>query len=308
LDHFTDRRQFRRVVVGGLIAVFFCVDVAMTGRIADNSLGPIFGITIGMVIGQLNLLATWGALGTGSALLRVPGTLLLGVLAWYGLILGCHLAVPGPGSSIQPGDAAVLGIVLLVGILVAQLPLWIAGRILRWRLVGEAIPSDRDDRQFQLRHVLLGMFFVSLVLAIGREIMPAGDRALAMDGVLGILIAALVITNLLITVPCIWATFHFSSSTLVKTTLSYPLYCAGITGLEFGSLCVFLGPPGNYGETFVTFLAMNLSQGVTVLGSLLVLRFVGLRFIRQTPDSFETKMTMADEDSPTCTERFPESH
>lgn len=254
--------------------------------VADTGDFALFvGIGIGIVIGQLSLIATWGALGTGSVLIRLPGTLLLGVLAWYGLILGCHLGVSGTGSYIQNGEAVVLGFALAVGILVAQVPLWIAGRVFRWRLIGEEIPSDRDDRQFQLSHVLLGMLFVSLILAIGRAIFPKhGDWAMPMHRGVPVLLAALGLTNVVTTVPSIWASFHTSGLTVGRAGC-WLLYCLGVTILEFGLLCWFLGSPGpNEGEVFAAFVGINVAQCSSVLGSLVVLRYAGLRFVRLTVD------------------------
>jgi hypothetical protein len=59
------------------------------------------------------------------------------------------------------------------------------------------------------------------------------------------------------------------------------VYCAVLTLVEFGALCLLLGPPGsNMSEVVIAFFLLNLSQCGTVLGSFLLLRAAGLRFVR----------------------------
>ena len=65
------------------------------------------------------------------------------------------------------------------------------------------VRPERD--QFSLRHLLLGMFLPSLVLAAARLLLPAtGEYAPTMYEHLPVLLAAVVVSNLVITVPCIW--------------------------------------------------------------------------------------------------------
>ncbi len=157
-------------------------------------------------------------------------------------------------------------------------------------------------RQFNLRHLLLGMFLLSLVLGAARVILPTEDHGgLHVDDELGTILGAVILCNLLITVPCIWGSFA-PIALMFPLAVAWIVYCALLTISEFAVLCLLLGPPGNHAaETLIAFLLLNLSQCITVLGSFLLLRAAGFRFIRlplerkplppgtsqQSTDSFE---------------------
>jgi len=63
--------------------------------------------------------------------------------------------------------------------------------------------------------------------------------------------------------------------------IAWTAYCAVLTLVEFGLLCLILGSPGSETvEIVIAFLLLNLSQCGTVLGSFLLFRAAGLRFVR----------------------------
>jgi len=236
-------------------------------------------LLIGVCVGQINLIATWGALGPGNVVVRLPWSILLGVLTWYSMALGFQA---GGRGGMRSDEVFLLGAVLLGGVVVAQIPLWIAGKAFRWRLVDLKDPTIRPTGgplQFSLWHMLLGMVFVALALGFGRLVLPPADfGGLHLEDELVAILLAMVVTNLVMTVPCIWGA-------LVKSNpvppLAWPAYCALATAVEFGVLCGVLGSPGpDAGEVFVAFFLLNLSQCATVYFVLRVFRAVGFRLVR----------------------------
>jgi len=92
------------------------------------------------------------------------------------------LGVVSSHPNLDMGETVLLGIILVVGIIVAQIPLWIAGQVFRWKLVCREMPESIHRPQFNLRHLLLGMFLLSLMLGAARVILPTEERwSLHMD-------------------------------------------------------------------------------------------------------------------------------
>lgn len=265
-------------VIGFL--VFDFIAAAFTELDADWIL--LTGIVIGVYVGQINLIATWGALGPGNVVVRLPWSILLGLFTWYAMALGFRV---WRHTEFRNPDIILLGSILLGGIIVAQVPLWIAGKSFRWRLIDvEDAKSEpaRGPLQFSLWHMLLLMVFVALALGPGRLALPsfALDRPY-LGRELTAILAAMVVTNLLMTVPCIWGA-------LVKSNpippLAWPVYCAVVTVVEFASICAVLGSPGAESmEILLVFFLLNLSQCATVYFALRIFRAVGFRLVRPSP-------------------------
>ncbi len=240
-------------------------------------------LTIGVYVGQVNLIATWGALGPGNIVVRLPWSILLGIFTYYSIVLGFRV---WDSSGLNGQDVILLGPIMVGGIIVAQIPLWIAGKAFRWRLI-DVEDADREPAggplQFSLWHMLVVMVFVALALGPARLVLPSVDlEGLRLDGQLIVILAAMVVTNLVMTVPCIWGA-------LVKLNpvppLVWPVYCAVVTAVEFGLLCAVLGSPGpDWTEVMLAFFLMNLSQCATVYFVLRVLRAVGFRLVRASKE------------------------
>lgn len=267
----------------GIVVWAFClIDFFSPMCIGDRPEWPAM-IVIGICIGQINLIATWAALAPGNVVVRLPWALLLAVLMWYGLVLGIRwTSADHPYSHFSLADAVVLAIFLFVGVAAAQIPLWIAGRVFRWRLVswaGAAREPSQDRLQFQLGHMMLGMLFVSLALAPGRVVLPPGDLAdLNLEYEMFVVLAALVACNLVIAVPCIWGAFA-RTEILIPLALGWLGYCIVITTLEYGALTSILGPAGD-DDTLLSMYLINVAQCATVFGTLLIFRAIGFRLVR----------------------------
>lgn len=238
-------------------------------------------ILLGACISQLNLIAVWAALGPGNIVVRLPWALLLALLSWYAMVLGNRAA---GHASFSLREALQLGVVWLVGVVVAQIPLWIASRAFGFRLVQEPPhlqhlhETKARGNQFHLRDLLLGMMLLSMALAPLRAVLP-GD---SLNGVFNVapgwfaVLGGLAACNLLITLPCLWGAF-LRAPMLLLFALIWPFYCALLTFLE---VALLYGDILVHAETHWDFLLCNLSQYVTVTGVLLVFRVIYFRLVR----------------------------
>ena len=121
--------------IGGLILLhlgvdFFCPRIVFQASHNEK----VEGIVLGICMAQLNLIAIWAALTNGRWIVRLPWALLLTMLMWFGLSLGNRLHPESFYRGRFSSDSAIkLGAILLGGALVAQVPLWIARVVFRWR-------------------------------------------------------------------------------------------------------------------------------------------------------------------------------
>ena len=235
---------------------------------------------LGVIVGQINLIATWGAVGPGNVVTRLPWSILLGTLTWYATILGLRVWLP---RALNDPDLVSVGPLILFGIVVTQIPLWIARKSFRWRLINlEDENSDLEDGplQFSIRHVLL---LVALALGPAQLVLPSMRlRALFyhVDELVALL-AMLVVTNLIIAVPCGW-------SALVKSIPFPPqiwiVFCAVVTAAEVGVFWLAFAPVSvGLIEVLPAFFLFNLLQCATVYFTLRLFRATGYRLVRVYP-------------------------
>ncbi len=194
----------RCTVLGILIAGLLGVDFAAGLFFPSNGPEILGAVLLGSCIGQINLIASWAALAQGNVVVRLPWALLLGAMMWYALILGNRMRL----SSFSLDESILCGVFLLAGIVIAQIPLWIAGKVFRWQLISPdapAGPTTQGRLQFNLQQMLLGTTLFSIALAPLRTILPLDVRGRAdfAGGLLGVF-AVVTICNLLVTMPCIW--------------------------------------------------------------------------------------------------------
>jgi len=268
------------LLVAGVVVCAFLVIDFITPLVWETNEEWIMAVALGICIGQINLIATWAALAPGNAALRLPWAMLLGVLMWYAIVLGCRVAI----GHYRLEDAVFLGIILLADIIATQIPLWIARWKFRWRLISPGTSADEAVEgpfQFYLWHLFVGMFFVSVALAPARMVLPPGDAwSFRIDHELPVLLPAVILCNLVITIPCIWGAFARREK-IGAIVIGWPFYCAILTGIELAVLIAILGPPGGQtGEIYWVFYLLNLSQCITVFGALLIFRAIGFQLIR----------------------------
>jgi hypothetical protein len=282
------------VVAHGVIALF------LGGSMHVNDLYVV--VLSGWCVGQINLIAVWGALTPGPVLLRVPWSIVLGMLLWYALLLGNRFALQpdpvamwlrwtmGPTVYYHPllslGEALILGGLLLAAIFCTQVPLWIAASRWGWRLLPPAYerPSSHNERQFHLRHLLLGMVAVSVAFALGRVVLPRGALHIDTPRIDDfVLLAIMGIVNLLVVMPCIWwATLRVDRMLLVLG--GWLLYAGLISIMEVFVIGLLTGGrPGLNNEQFYIAL-FNYAQCACVFVTLLVLRWAGFRLSKIQAD------------------------
>jgi len=244
-------------------------------------------LLLGILIGQFNLIAAWAALTRGGLLQNILWNSLLVIGMWYALILGIRLE-----TFIRSGEAVNLGLILLAAVLVAQLPLWVAARTFRWRLIPPETPQTtdrqarlRDELRFDLSQLLTAMGSLCVAMGLGRIILPEGPLEIAdlQWQIMVILLPVVVGVNLVIVAPCIWGAF-VSLEKLIPRTLVWLAYVVVVSLLEaFGLTIVGINNP-RVSQKLLLMLIMNIVQCVCVVGTLLVLRWVGFRLVRVNAD------------------------
>ena len=271
---------------GILIAAFLVVDFLTSRQMATGRDGSEWLIIplMGICIGQMNLIAVWASLAPGNIVLRVSWSLLLTVATWYGFILGRH-GTRFASDCMTRADAILLILILLAGVAILQIPLWIAKKAFRWRLTrrpDDTAASLQEDRQFNLQHLLIAMFLLSIALSPLHQILPPGTvDSLSQHRQMHILFPVLILCNLVIAIPCVWWAF-LSTAAFIQLVFGWLLYCAVITAIEFGCLCAILGPPPRQEsmEAVFFFYLLNLSQCIAVLATLRIIRALGFRMVR----------------------------
>jgi hypothetical protein len=281
-----DVRWVRNVVIiAALIGGFLSVNVMTPSEWGGDS-KVLTAILMGICIGQLNLIATWAALAPGNFMVRLPWSLLLAVLMWYALVVGNRIE----RSYFDGSDAIFLGSILLFGLLVALIPLGIAARVFRWRLLGWSNGKETEARvrgEDAVQSSAPAAEHVPAVAGHGAGSHGAARRRRVDDPLprcgLLILLVGMAVCNVVVTIPCIWGAY-LPMNKLPVIVGGWIAYCALLTGVEYGFFVLLLGPPDpNQMEVILLFYVMNLMQCATVFGVLLIFRALGFRLVRTVP-------------------------
>jgi hypothetical protein len=230
----------------------------------------------------VTLISAWAVFAPGNIVVRLPWSLLLGLMMWY--ILAWSQRQVSRYAYAQ--SVAELGINILLGVTVLQVPLWIAKRALRYRLLapGEAIlPTSSERFQFQLKHMLIGTFIFAIALSPLRAVLPQeglGNFELGRrEWEMFVLVGAAICVNLIATLPCLWGGF-VSRARLVPLGLAWLIYTLIVTGLEFWGLCAVLRAPPEPWKVFWVIYVVNATQGAVVFGVMRCYRALGYRLLR----------------------------
>jgi hypothetical protein len=278
-------------VAGALICGFLVINYLTPGQFKHGPNGQwIVAVLVGICIAEVNLIAVWASLAPGNIVIRGSWSLLLTMAMWYCLIMGngeaeyaVYQYVKYRVSGIARGDAIFLIALLLIGVVVLQIPLWIAKKLFRWRLTRRPENTEAsllEDRQFHLQHLLIATLLISVALSPLRQVLPKTPDPFLLNGKMFVVLGAIIVCNLVVTIPCIWWAF-LSTARLIWLMFAWLFYCAALTGIEFGCLYLLLGRPGpRWEDELLTFYLLNLSQCAAVLGTLLILRAIGFRMVR----------------------------
>jgi hypothetical protein len=206
---------------------------------------------------------------------RLPWALLLTVLLW------CVYVQRGNwnGIALSRGEAGLLGLILLGGVMALTTPMWIARGWQRWRLVPSE-QSREDSRRFDLRQMLIGITLLCVAAGLGRRVLPPGDDWVNLDGrTLGILLPMAVIANLVTALPTVWLSFLLPPRLAVLVTLAATLaYALAISIAEAGVLALLL--PGVREDIIVILWILNAVEFWTIGLTLLALRAAGFLLVR----------------------------
>jgi hypothetical protein len=280
--HFARLFVLRCGVLGTLIVGFLGVD-SILGSPADL-INP---LALGIFVGQVSLIAAWVALARQNVILRASSSLVLGMMMWYALILGNRGS--GMASSLSRGQLVLLGAFFLAGIAVAQIPLWISRKLFGWRLAsGDTVdlPWTQGRLQFNMQPMLVATALVSIAMAPLRTILPPEDvEPSGFGGELCLEFTLAAISGLMLTTPCIRAAMCRASRLIPIGFMGF-VYCGVITALVLGMYVAIVGSISldEYLGRCLLFFMVNVSQCVTVFGTLLLFRALGLRLVRRPSD------------------------
>jgi hypothetical protein len=166
----------------------------------------------------------------------------------------------------------------------------------------DAAPLPQEQWQFHIKHLLVGTFLLAVALSPLHSILPPGGAArFHLDRELLVVLSAVILCNLLVTVPCIWGAF-VSRADLVPLILGWIFYCAVLTLAEVVTLSVLINPlePDAAYVGFLCYL-VNIFQCVVVFGSLRLYRTLGLHLLRAVAASVgeENKSCVTNDESAT---------
>jgi hypothetical protein len=238
---------------------------------------------LGFIIAQVNLVAAWSALGPDRYIVRIPWCCFLMAMVWFALLAGIRLSIELnsdglPDYDQNRRDMIRLGMYLFGAFVLLQIPLWLAGVLFGWKL--KVREEDSDGRgttarpRFNLKHLLSGTFFLCLALGGARWVLPPGKFEWVGLGEYDVIpLVILFLPNLLVVVPCIWGAFlqgrrlvAFLSVWLVASFSACALLNLVVMLLDGASISWF---------GFFCCCCLIVTQGMTVLGTMFCLRYLG---------------------------------
>ena len=235
---------------------------------------------LGICVAQVNLIALWAVFAPGGVVWRLPWAALLAAGMWYALVLGNRWS----WRSFQAGEAVVLCAFLLAGVLLAQLPLWIARNFLRYRFYppGAKLTTAGAERQYNLRQLMISMALLSLILGVARWVLPEGNwwagrfetEAIGVMGMVGLV-------NLAITLPATWFAFMPEPKRVAWALAGMVPYSIVVTMLEVAALVVLMGRQG-FPDNWLGLYLFNAAQFAAVAVTLGILRWNGYRLITES--------------------------
>ena len=266
------------ILLGFAVADYVLPQIMHAGR-HDDFTDWFIAIGLGVCVAQVMLISAWAVFAPGNFVVRLPWSLLLGLMMWY--ILAISQREAAFYSYAQ--NLVQLGINILVGVTVLQIPLWIAKRALRYRMLspGEAIvPTASERMQFEVKHLLIATFLLAIALSPLRLILPAEPLThFRYEWEMFALVGAGISVNLVATLPCFWGGF-VSSSRVIVLVPCWLAYSLVVTGVEFAGLCMALSYPPDAIKTYFLVYVVNVTQGGVVFGVMYCYRALGYRLLR----------------------------
>lgn len=285
----SSRRTRLFVLIGTCGLGFFVADV-LTAMFFKEALPAL--LTLGIVTAQLTVICVWGTLVRGTFWIRLPWTLLLLVVSWFGLGLGASYVDRNFNSNVALG----IGMVWMLGFVTSYIPLKIAAIGFRWEIVRESVNNQNqpDTRRYAIRDMMLGTLLLAITLAIGRAMLSSDEINLALalrasglvrsEPIIALMIYGVV--SLLVKLPCIWIALGERQEAIRSRIEIWVVYCLGLSILEVVLFMALLGSPGPDSIEFFTGVILSHQlMGAIMLGVCLMLRGLGYRLKRSVRDS-----------------------
>lgn len=276
-----------RLLIAGLIGVhgLICVSLTMWVWLCHRlELSDEYAIQArfflqGLAIGQANLLAFWAVFASGSIVWRWTSAAFLTTLSWF-LIVGTANLFFDPETDVHDAWSTALVALQVPMLMVPTLTLRYF-RKLRYVPPGQSADLSKGF-QISLRELLLSMAVVGPTLVMLRGLHARGSLS-QLFVILSILIAldpwmllALLATNLLAVLPCLWVTTSKRFPPLQWVAV-LPIATLAIWQMEFTVISLELA---NLEPAFAwRMLTSSFAQGLSACVTLAILRWHGFRWV-----------------------------
>jgi hypothetical protein len=269
------------ILVIAAFAVLDCFTPLLCQHYLRDGTRWLVALAIGGCIAELTLVAAWAVFAPGNLVARLPWALLFGLAMWYLLVFGeRNTAIDWRRPN--PNEEFMLGEILLAGVIVLQVPLWVAKRAFRYRMVvpGEAaMPMALERFQFQLKDLLIGTTILAIALAPIRLLLPRGSvGSMLLDRELLVLAPMAMAVDLLATLPCLWGGF-VAESRVLRLLLIWIVHGLILAGIETGVVRLTL-PTDSIAKVYQIFVSLNLSQAAVVFTVMRIYYVLGYRLQR----------------------------
>jgi hypothetical protein len=267
------------------VLAFAVLDYAILAIEQDMHGDPVWlGVAaFGFLMAQTMLIAIWAVFSPVNVVLRLSCWLLFAMTTWYVLVFAT-VVHDGGLQRAQSRDFVVFGILILSGATLLQIPLWIAKRALRFRLIRpgeEPTPVASERLQFQLIDLLIATFILAIVMSPIRLVLPReGFLGPRLFPELFVVIPIAMAVILVATLPSLWAAFVASPAFV--PVLALAMYSVFISIIELAIIYTIEGPRGgpSFGEVFGVFFMGNLSQSAVVFAVMRIYYALGFRLQR----------------------------
>jgi hypothetical protein len=249
----------------------------------------------GGLVAEACLLAIWAALGAQRAILRIPLTVALVLVAGCSYVIGLKL----PADDL-PMDVAVF--MIAAGLLIygcMQVPLWGLRVITQQQIdlphkTGGAATARRST-QFGLRHLLIAMAMVGILLVLVKQALPQPYVALDHTGWLVIFACGFVfiVFSAFICLPCVSLALRRNTGRLWTAALLLPVL--GGPPLAYIAVRLITEDASEATEVVLGIYAFGLGTATTVMLVLLIARAIGYRLISPADNLVERPVNEGSE-------------
>ena len=279
--------QYRLLWIGGLIVGFLVLDGFLSGIFDLNPSDSYFeamliGATVGVFIGQLNLVSFWAVASTAANLVtRIPWCFLSVTLMWSTAVLGdrwLHPATPCYDTELSSNLLSSM----IIGCGVALIPAFVVMRMWDWRFV--RLGRVERKSRFSMKDLLLATLILATAFAIFRAAVHLCEfdlvlfsKSFGQEELTYVVIPSASVVNVLLITPCLFLSRRFLGfPQIVWLTLTV----AAISVIEtavVGSILTI--PMYDWPDVMMLFFGGNMGQVISFIATLKLLQSqVGFRW------------------------------